>query len=95
MYLDIGFSTTVAAEKSFPGVLPEHSIQPNEFVARSGTSGAIIKLCTACRPDGQPIIDFGSLSEITLEIQEHDEGEASQELLRRCQVLTNVNIFCK
>ena len=91
-YLDIGSFTTVAAENAFPAVLPEYSIQPNEFVARSGTSGAIKKLCTARRPDGQPIIDFGSLSKITVDIEER---EAPQELLRCCHVLTNAKISCK
>ena len=94
-YLDIGVFTTVAAENAFPAAFPEHSIQPNEFIAGSGTSTVIMKLCTTRRPDGQPIIDFGSLSKITLDIQEPNEGEASQELFRRCHVLTNVNIFCK
>ena len=91
-YLDIGSFTTVAAENAFPAVLPEYSIQPNEFVARSGTSGAIKKLCTARRPDGQPIINFGSLSKITVDIEER---EAPQELLRCCHVLTNAKISCK
>ena len=94
-YLDIGLSTTVAAENAFPAALPEHSIQPNEFVAWSRTSGAIMKLCTARPPDGQPIVDFGSLSKITLNIQEPNQSEASQELLRRCHVLTNAKICCK
>ena len=85
----------MAAEKPFPAALPEHLIQPNEFVAGNGTSGAVMKLRTACRPDGQLIIDFGSLSKITLAIGEPSDGEASQELLRRCHVLTNVTIFCK
>ena len=94
-YLDIGLFTTVAAEKIFPAALPQHSIKLNEFAAGNGTSDAIMKLCTAFRPDGQPIIDFGSLSKITLVIEQPNEGEASEELLRRCHVLTNVTIFCK
>ena len=96
-YLNIGNYTTVAAENlnTFPATLPEHSIQLNEFVARPRTSTAIMKLCTARRPDGQPIIDFGSLSKITVTFERPNEGEASQELFRRCHSLTNVSISCK
>jgi hypothetical protein len=94
-YLDIGLHTTGAAENTFPVVLPEHSIQLNEFVAEIGTPTAIMKLCTSRRPDGQPIIDFGSLSKITVVVDKPDEGEAAQELFRRCHVLTNVHISCK
>jgi hypothetical protein len=94
-YLDIGNVTTVAAENIFPAALPEHSIQPNEFIAGFGTSAAIMKLSTACRPDGQPIIDFGSLSKITMDIEEPNDGEASQELFTHCHSLTNVDITCK
>ena len=93
-YLDIG-NTTVAAENTFPADLPEHPIQPNEFVAGVETSAAIMHLWTARRPDGQPIIDFGSLSKITVDLKNPDEGEASQELFRRCHVLTNAHISCK
>ena len=94
-YLDLGLRTTGAAETTFPAALSEHSIQPNEFVAGFGTSSAIMKLCTARRPDGQPIVDFGSLSKITVTLETPNEGEASQELFRRCHVLTNVDISCK
>ena len=94
-YLDIGILKTVAAETTFPAVLPEHSIRLNEFVAGIGSPAAIVKLCTARRPDGRPIIDFGSLSKITVTCQMPNEGEASQELFRHCHVLTNVNISCK
>ena len=90
-YLDIGLYTTVAAENTFPAALPEHSIQLNEFIAGVRTPGVVMKLCTARRPDGQPIIDFGSLSKITLTI----EDEASQELFRRCHGLTSAHISCK
>ena len=83
-YLDIGFYTT------FPAALPEQSVQLNEFVAAIGTADAITKLCTARRPDGKPVIYFGSLSKITVVLQDPDEGEALQELFRRCQVLTHV-----
>ena len=94
-YLDIGAYTTVAAENTFPAALPEHSIQPNEFIAGMRISAAIIKLCTARRPDGQLIIDFGSLSKITVTLELPNEGEASQELFRHCHALTNANISCK
>ena len=94
-FLDIGHYTTVAAENTFPATLPEHSIQLNELVARIRTPTAIMKLCTARRPDGKPIIDFGSLSKITVSFEKPSEGDASQMLFRRCRVLTNVNISCK
>ena len=94
-YLDIGDSMTVADENTFPASFPEHSIQLNEFVAEFGSSTAIMKLCTARRPDGQPIIDFGSLSKISVDIGQPNDGEASQELFRRCHILTYVNIYCK
>jgi hypothetical protein len=94
-YLDIGFHTTGATETTFPAALPEKSIQLNEFVAAFGTAGAITTLCTARRPDGQPVIDFGSLSKITVFLQMPKGGEALQELFRRCQLLTDVDISCK
>jgi hypothetical protein len=94
-YLDIGDDMTVAAENIFPAAFPEHSIQLNEFVAGLGTSSANMKLSTPCRPDGQPIIDFGSLSKITVEIEGPNEGEASQKLFRLCHALTNVTVLCK
>ena len=89
-YLKIG-DVTMAAENTFPSILPEHSIQLNEFAAGSSNSAlAIMKLCTARRPDGQPIIDFGSLSKISVY-----HNEVSQELFGLCHALTNVNIACK
>ena len=98
-YLNIGPLTTVAPEITFPAALPEHSIQLNEFIAgpwiERETSDAIMKLCTARRPDGQPIIDFGSLSKITVALQRLSDDEALQELFRRCHALTNVHISCK
>ena len=94
-YLDFDFCTTGAAETTFPALLPEHSIQLNEFVAGMENSTVIMKLCTAQRPDGRPIIDFGSLSKITVVLEDPNEGEASQELFGRCHVLTNVDISCK
>ena len=69
-FLDIGYTSRsefVAAENTFPSTLPRHSIQLNEFVARSrlgASASAITKLCTARRPDGQPIIDFVSVQDI-------------------------------
>ena len=94
-YLHIGLYTTAAAENTFPAALPEHSIQLNEFAAGIGTPTAIMKLCSARRPDGQPIIDFGSLSKITVSFETLSEGEALQELFRHCRVLTSVNLSCK
>ena len=96
-YLSIGIYTNVpVADKDiFPAALPEHSIQLNEFEAGNRCSTTIMKLCTAQRPDGQPIIDFGSLSKITVNIEEPIDVETSQELFRRCHALTNVHINCK
>ena len=94
-YLDIGIHTTGATENTFPAALPERSIQPNEFVAEIGTSTAVMKLCTSRRPDGKPIIDFGSLSKITVTVEKPNEGEAVLELFRRCHALTNAHISCK
>ena len=93
--LDIGLNTNVAAENSFPAALPEHSIQLNEFESSIETSDAIMKLCSARRPDGLPIIDFGSLSKLKVCPEERNEGEASRELLRHCRVLTEVKLSCK
>ena len=92
--LEIGIKTSASAENTFPATLP-HPIQLEEFVARSGSRDVIMKLCTARRPDGQPIIDFWSLSKITVGIEVSDDIEASQELIRRCDNLTNVHITCK
>ena len=93
--LEIGHYMTVADEYTFPATPPEHSIRLNEFSAWARSRTAIMKLCTAQRPDGQPIINFGSLSTITVNFQTHDEGEASQLLFKRCHSLTNVNVTCK
>ena len=94
-YLDIGGLTTGAFETTFPAALPVHSIQPNEFVAGIGTFTAIKRLCTARRPDRQLIMDFGSLSKITVSFQMPNDDEVSRELFRHCHVLTNVNVSCK
>ena len=91
-YLDIGIYMSGAYETTFPAVFPKHSIHLNEFLAGIRTSVLIMKLCKAQRPDGQPIINFGSLSKITVAI---DEIEASQELFSRCRALTDVHISCK
>ena len=94
-YLDIGLYTTGATEIDFPIAFPEQSIQLNEFVAERGSADAIAKLCSTRCPDGEPVIDFGSLSKVTVALGEPDEGEASQVLFRCCQRLTDVQISCK
>ena len=91
-YLDIS-DITMEAGNTFPATLPEHSIHLNEFVAGSQTFYAVRNLSTARRPDGQPIIDFGSLSKITVDIDLF--YAVPQELFRRCHSLTNVQIICK
>jgi len=92
-YLDIGILWTGAAQTTFPAAFPEHSIQLNEFVAGFRTSNTIMKLCATRPPDGKPIVDFGSLSKITVDIEEPIEGMVTQELFRRCHVLTDVHIY--
>jgi hypothetical protein len=94
-YLDIGSYTTVAAETILHEALPEHSIQLNEFLVGIRSPTAIMKLCTAQRPNGKPIIDFGSLSKITITFEMADEREAPEELFRHCHALTDVDISCK
>jgi hypothetical protein len=94
-YLDIGGDMTVAAQNISPAAFPEHSIQLNEFVARYTYFNVNMKLCTARRPDGQPIINFGSLSKITVDIEGPNEGEASQKLFRLCHALANVTVYCE
>jgi hypothetical protein len=94
-YLHIGPHMTGEAETTFPAAFPERSIQLNEIVAEIRTGAVITKLCTARRPDGQPLIDFGSLSKITMTLDKPNDGEASQELFRRCQNLTDVYVSCK
>ena len=96
--LEIGHMTMAAENtQAFTSTLPEQSIQLNEFVAGPFSGAAIMKFCTARRPDGQPIIDFGSLSKIKIdfEVPDLNEGEASQELFRRCHALSNAHISCK
>ena len=96
-YLDIGVDSTVvpADENTFPEVLPESSIQLNEFESGNGTSALIMELCSARRPDGLPIIDFRSLTKVRVYAELPNEGEASWELLRRCHFLTDVHLSCK
>ena len=98
-YLEIGFTITMArtvtTETAFPAVFSEHSIQLNVFVVGTGnTAPFIMKLCTARRPDGHPIINFGVLARITVAFDNRNE-KALQELFRHCHVLTNVHITCK
>ena len=96
-FLNIG-CTSMAVEDTFPSTLPKHSIQLNEFVAQSQfgvSASAIMKLCTTRRPDGQPIINFGSLSKIKVVFLLPDAVSALQELFRHCHVLTNASILCK
>ena len=104
-YLGIVNMMSVADETTFPGVFPERSIQLNEFdvgfgnAARAAlTIASIMKLCTARRPDGQPIIDFRSLSKITVPVAFTEANdEFLRDLFRHCPFLTNVdiNINCK
>ena len=103
-YLDIGVDSTVvpADENTFPEVLPESSIQLNEFESGNGTSALIMELCSARRPDGLPIIDFRSLSKLRVcpaLLEERYDGvedlDISRELLRHCHVLIDVTISCK
>ena len=94
-YLEIGIKTSAATENILPATFPDRPIRLEEFVARFRSCGVIMKLCTARRPDGQPIIEFRALSKITVVIEVSDDGEASQELFRRCDSLTDVCITCK
>jgi hypothetical protein len=94
-YLHIGNNMSAAAENTFPATLPVHPIRLNEFVVRHASTIVAMKLFTARLPDGQLIIDFGSLLKITVGIQYPSEVEVSQELIRRCHLLTNVHIMCK
>jgi hypothetical protein len=87
------FTTTVEKKNSAP--FPDHSVRLNEFVSETGEASAIMNICTAQRPDGQPVIDFSSLAKITAVIEEYNGIEPSQELFRRCRKLTGVHISCK
>jgi hypothetical protein len=95
-YFNIDYTTVEADNNTFSSTLPEHSIQLKEFVAGSGASEtAIVKLCTARRPDGQLIIDFTSLSRIAVAFESPDQSRALRELFRHCRFLTDVSISCK
>ena len=90
-YLHISDTTSAVKAKdtsSFTAALPEKSNQLYEFEIGLRTSAAIMELCTARRPDGQPIIHFGSLSELTVNIVEPGNCKTSQELFRHCHALT-------
>jgi hypothetical protein len=94
-HLDVGRHTTGATEITLPEALPEHPIQPNEFTAGIGSATATMKLCTARRPDGHSLINFRSLSKITVTLEKPNDSDAAQELFRRSEILTDVNISCK
>ena len=93
-YLHIGNCMYSTAENTFPATLPDHPIRLNEFVSNFDNTTVIMKLCTARRPDGLPIIDFESLPKLTVGVAEYEE-EVSQELFRRCHSLTNAHIRSK
>ena len=93
--LDIGSYTTVTATNAFSETFPDRSIQLNEFTSGVGNATAIMNICTAQRPDGQSVIDFSSLTKITVEIDKDNDVEASEELFRQCEQLTHVYITCK
>ena len=94
-YLDIGINVTAVAENTFLAALPEHPIHLDKFESGTGTSELIMKLCTALRPDGLPIIDFSSLSKLRVNPEEPDEGEVAWEILSCCDSLNEVHISCK
>jgi hypothetical protein len=94
-YLDFGSYATVAAETTLHAALSEHSILLDEFWVGFRCPAVIMKLCTARRSDGRTIIDFGSLSKVTVVFENSHEGEALEELFRRCHALTNVDISCR
>ncbi|KIM43743.1 hypothetical protein M413DRAFT_443647 [Hebeloma cylindrosporum] len=91
-YLRVGHSMTGTTKPTSPGASPERPIQLNEFVAEGGSGAVITRLLNARRPDGQPLIDFASLSEIMMGFNQPIDVEASQELFRRCHTLTDVRI---
>ena len=95
-YLQIAHHMSVAAKNTFPVALPKNSIQLEEFDAGIRSNTVIMELCTARRPDGQPVIDFGSVSKITAVTgqPEYGEPETSQMLFSCCHGLTDVNITC-
>ena len=92
--LDIRKFHTGAATNALTATLPHRPIQLNQFISGTGNATGIMNICTAHRPDGQPVIDFGSLAKITVKIEKDNDVEASEELIRREQ-FTNVSISCK
>lgn len=94
--LDIGRHTSAVNTANFPVEnLPTQPVQLHEFTAEVVATTAIIELSTARRPDGKPVVDFGSLSKITIVIERRLEDHVIQELFKRCVSLTDVNLSCK
>ena len=95
-YLQIAHHMSVAAKNTFPVALPKNSIQLEEFDAGIRSNTVIMELFTARRPDGQPVINFGSVSKITAVTgqPEYGEPETSEMLFSCCHGLTDVNITC-
>ena len=93
--LEIGGDTNTTATDTFPPTLPDCSIQLNEFISRNRSATIIMVICTAQRPDGQPVIHFSSLAKISVVIEDDRDIKPSQELFRRCEQLTDVHISCK
>ncbi|KIM42251.1 hypothetical protein M413DRAFT_444688 [Hebeloma cylindrosporum] len=93
-YLRIGSHTTWAAETTFPAALHKHPpIQLKEFVADRTPGDVVTHIFAARRTDGQPLVDFGSLSKITMNITRPGTYRTSQQLFRGCQNLTDVTIY--
>ena len=95
--LEIGRYTnlTATATDTILPTLPDCSIQLNEFISGTTNTTAIMDICTAQRPNGQPVIDFSSLAKISVVIENDRDIKASQELFRRCKQLADVHISCK
>ena len=74
--LEIGIGTSAAAENT-----------SLHLCLRFRSRDVIMELCTSWW-----IIDFGSLFKVTVSIEVSDEGEASQELFRRCDEIFTVII---
>ncbi|KIM43732.1 hypothetical protein M413DRAFT_387613 [Hebeloma cylindrosporum] len=91
-YLHIDLHTSGAAETTFPESLPARPIQLNGFTAEWRSVALVTQLFRARLPDGQPLIDFGSLSKIKVTLESSHEGEALQELFRGCRNLAEVDI---
>ena len=93
--LEIGRYTNLTATNTFSPTLPDSPIQLNEFISGTRNAKAIMDICTAQRPDGKPVIGFSSLAKISVVIEKGRDMNASQELFRRCEQLTDVHISCK